>query len=221
VQCVSVSDRTLAAGISRHAKRAWRRAGAPRAICITWVAMISSSRGELPSSKMFQLKRWNKGIVQREGRDLRITVSRPGTFGNGIVWAIIILSMVCGFFILFVPPMLRVTSPGDLLWKGLPALVFGVPFFLIFRRLFEREFADQIVTVSAGRITWARKTKWWTRMRHMNADEVTDISASTGWSGLGRVDIRAKGRRRTILDQLLNADAVRFAREVKQTIRDQ
>lgn len=186
--------------------------------------MASQNRGKIAFSEMFQLKRWNHGVVHRDGHNLRIIVSRPGVFGDGIAlatWILILLPMACGFFILFLLPIVRVTSPSDLLWKALPAFVFGAPFFLIFRRLFEREFADQVVTVSTDRIAWIRKTKWWTRKRCLDSNEITDVSASTGWSGLGRVDITAKGRRHTILDQLLNEDAVRFAREVKLAARGQ
>jgi hypothetical protein len=149
-------------------------------------------------------------------------VSLPGGFSDGIAiatWILILLPMRCGFFILFLLPIVRVTSPSDLLWKVLPVFAFAVPCFLMFRRLFEREFADQVVTVSADRIPWIRKTKWWTRKRCLDANEITDVSASTGWTGLGRVDITAKGRRHTILDELLNADAVRFAAEVKLAAR--
>ncbi len=146
---------------------------------------------------------------------------RPGGFIDGIVLAIVIVPMVYGFVILFVPLMFRSTSPVDLLLRASLALVFGVPFFFIFRALLEREFADQVVTVSDGTITWARRTKWWTRKRRMNADEVTDISASTGWSGLGRVDITAKGHQHSILNRVLNADAIQIAREMKRSTRDQ
>jgi hypothetical protein len=176
---------------------------------------------KLPSSGMFQQKRWNKAIVQREGRDLMITVPRPGGLGDGIVLAVIVIPVVYGLSILSVPLMFRAASPVDFLLKASLALVFDLPFFFIFRGLLEREFADQVVTVSGGRITWARRTKWWMRKRHMNADQVTDISASTGWSGLGRVDITAKGHQHTILERVLNADAIRLAREMKQsTLRD-
>jgi len=126
------------------------------------------------------------------------------------------IPMVYGFVILFVAPMFRATSPVDLLLKASPALVFGTPFFFVFRAFLEREFADQVVTVSDGTITWARRTKWWTRKHHMNADEVTDISASTGWSGLGRVDIMAKGHRHSVLNRVLNEDAIQLAREMKR-----
>ena len=175
----------------------------------------------MPSSEMFQQKRWNNSIVQREGRDLRITVPRPGRFGDGIMLATITIAMVYGFFSLFVPLLFGATSPVNLLLRASIALVFGVPFFFIFREVLEREFADQVVTVSGGTITWARRTKWWTRKRHMNADDVTDISASTGWSGLGRVDITAKGHRYSILNRILNADAIRASREMQRSTQDQ
>jgi hypothetical protein len=171
-------------------------------------------------SKMFQLQRWSKGVVQREGRNLKITVSPPKGLADGVVLAIIFLPMAYGFSVLFFLPMLRVTSPVDFLWKASAALLFGAPFFLVFRWIFERQFAEQVVTVGAGRITWTRNTKWWTRRRYRNADELTDVSASTAWSGLGRVYITAKGHRHTILDQILNEDAVRFALEVKQSARE-
>lgn len=54
------------------------------------------------------------------------------------------------------------------------------------------------------------------RNRQLSADDVTDVSASTGQSGLGQINVTAKGHRYTILDQILNAEAVNFARELKQ-----
>jgi hypothetical protein len=170
---------------------------------------------------MFELKKWNTGIVQREGHNLKITVPPPNGFGEGIVFAVIFLPMAYGFSVLFFLPVLRVTSPIDLFWKALPALIFGVPFFLVFRGVFERQFAEQVVTVSAGRISWERNTKWWRRRRDRTIDEVTEISAATGWSGLGRVCITAKGHRHTLLDGLLNEEANRFALEVKKSARGQ
>lgn len=145
---------------------------------------------------------------------------RPEGFGDGVVLAIVIVPMVCGFFFIFVPLMFRATSPVDLLLRASLALVFGAPFFFIFRELLEREFADQVVTVSSRTIMWARRTKWWTRKRYIDADKVTDISALQGWSGLGRVDITAKGHRHSILNRVLNADAIQLAREMKQYTRD-
>jgi len=148
-------------------------------------------------------------------------VPRPGGFGDGIVLAVFVIPMVYVFSSLFAPLMFRATSPIDLLLRASLALVFGAPFFFLFRGILEREFADQIVIVSGGTITWARATKWWTRKRHINADEVTEISAFAGWSGLGRVDITAKGHRHSILNRVLNADAVQLAREMKLSTRDQ
>jgi hypothetical protein len=170
---------------------------------------------------MFQLKRWNTGIVQREGHNVKITVRPPNGLGEGIVLAVVFLPMAYGFSVLFFLPMLRVTSPIDFFWKALPTLIFGVPFFFVFRGVVERQFAEQVVTVSAGRITWERSTKWWTRRRDRNVAEVTEISATKGWSGFGRVYITAKGHRHTILDQILNEDAVRIASEVKKSARHQ
>jgi hypothetical protein len=117
--------------------------------------------------------------------------------------------------------MFRVASASDLVGRAALALISGAAFFLTCRRVFEREFADQIVTVSPRGIAWARSTKWWTRQRSVKTSDVTEVSASTGWGGLGRVDITAKGRRHTILDELLSADAVRFADELKQATRGQ
>ncbi len=168
-------------------------------------------------SEMFQQRKWKHGIVQREGRDLRITVPPRGGFGDAVMLAIIALFMAFGVLAITVPPMLRAVSLLDSLGKASPAIIFGLPWFFMFRWAFERDFAEQVVAVRAGRITWIRKTKWWTRNHDVNLGEVSDISASTGWSGLGRVDITAKGRRRTILDTVLNDDAVRFARQVKGT----
>jgi hypothetical protein len=169
---------------------------------------------------MFQLQRWNKGVVEREGRNLKITVLPPKGLADGVVLAIIFLPMVYGFSAFFLLPMLHVTSPTDLLLRSSAVLLFGVPLFLVFRSIFERQFAEQVVTVDAGKITWARKTKWWTRKHHRNADELIDVLALTNRNGLGSVFITTKGRRHTILDAILNEDAVRFADEVKQSAQD-
>ena len=97
---------------------------------------------------------------------------------------------------------------------ALAALVFGLPLALIFRWFFEREFAVQIVTVNAGGITWARKTKFWTRTRHLSAGEVTGIATSAEWGGFGSVCITTRRRRCIVLDQLLTEDAAQFAGEL-------
>jgi hypothetical protein len=177
--------------------------------------------GKLSSSKMLQLKKWNEGVVQREGRDLRIVVTRPRSYSDLIVSTIVFVPMLCGFVVIFVVPMFRITSVGDFFVQATLAAAFGLLFFFLFRGFVERQFADQVVTINAGKVTWARKTILWTRKHHMNTENVTDVSTKTGLSGFARLDITAKGQQYTILDQLLDADAVRFAREVKQAVRDQ
>jgi hypothetical protein len=152
-------------------------------------------------SEMFQLKRWNKGVVHREGSTLQISVSRPGG-GDEVVLALIVLFMAYGFFNIFI----------------VPALVVGLPFVLMFRRLFEQKCATQIVTVNGGRIYWTRKTRLWTRTRHVTPDEVTEITCSTDCLGFGRVYVRSKWRRHVVLEELLAEDAVRFARELNQAV---
>ncbi len=165
--------------------------------------------------EMFQLKRWNKGIVHRQGATLQISVSRPG-WGDEVVLGLIGLFMAYGFFNLFFVPMSRIATPRDFLKTIVPALVFGLPGVLIFRRLFEQKCAAQIVTANGGRITWTRKTRLWTRTRHLTADKITEITASTGWGGFGRVYVTSKWRRHLVLEELLAEDACRFARELKQ-----
>ena len=73
------------------------------------------------------------------------------------------------------------------------------------------------VFVADLRFTWVGKTKWWTRKRHARSGDVTDVLASTGWERFGRVDIASK-RHHTILNHILNEDAVRFAHEIKQAV---
>lgn len=167
---------------------------------------------------MFQTRNWNKGVIQRQGRDLKIAVSRPPDLGNGIVLMTIALFMAWGFCEIFLSDLMHVRSPADFLWRAIPVPVFGVPFFLLFRWLFEREFADQIVVVAGGEITWVKKTRWWSRKRSLSTSKVVDISASQGWSGLGRVDLTIKRHRYAILEQLLNEDAVQFARALNEVM---
>jgi hypothetical protein len=71
---------------------------------------------------MFQLRKWNKGTLHRQGGDLQIAVSPPRDMGNGIVLVTIALLMVFGLYRLFAPALLQVKSLADLLWKVLPAL---------------------------------------------------------------------------------------------------
>jgi len=168
-------------------------------------------------SEMFQLKRWNKGVVHREGSTLQISVSRPGG-GDEVVLALIFLFMAYGFFNIFFVPIPRIASPRDFLQKIVPALVVGLPFVLMLRRLFEQKCATQIVTVDGGRIYWTRKTRLWTRTRHITPDEVTEITCSTDCLGFGRVYVRSKWRRHVVLKELLAEDAVRFVRELNQAI---
>jgi hypothetical protein len=112
--------------------------------------------------------------------------------------------------------MPRIASLRDALAKIVPALVFGLPFVLIFRRLFEQKCAAQSVTVDGGGISWTRKTRLWTRTRHLTIEKVTEIIASTDWLGFGRVYVTGKWRRHVVLEELLAEDAIRFARELKQ-----
>jgi hypothetical protein len=168
---------------------------------------------------MFQLRRWNKGVVERRGGDLEITVSPPRDIGDGVLLAAIAGFMLFGLYQIFFPPMFQFKSPLDLLLKTIPTLLFGIPFVLILGALFERQFADQIVLVAAGRITWMRKSRWWSRKRSVHTSEVIEISAVNGWSGLGRVDIKLKRKRFTVLDQLLNEDAVRFAHVLTHALK--
>ena len=166
---------------------------------------------------MFQLKRWNKGVVHREGATLQISVSRPGG-GDEVVLALIALFMAYGFFKLFFVPMLRIVSLRDFLQKIVPSIVFGLPFVFIFRRLFEQKCGAQIVTVNRERIYWTRKTRLWTRTRHPTLGEVTEITSSTNFLGFGRVYVTSKWRRHVALEELIAEDAVRFARELNQAI---
>ncbi len=46
--------------------------------------------------------------------------------------------------------------------------------------------------------------------------KVADIFADTGWTGLGHVRITTKWQRYTVFYDLLNEDAIRFARELKR-----
>ncbi len=124
--------------------------------------------------------------------------------------------MAYGFFRIFFVPMPRIASLGDALPKIVPALVFGLLFFFMFRRLFEQKYAAQSVTVNGGGISWTRKTRLWTRTRHLTTEKVTGIIATTDWLGFGRVYVTDKWRRHVVLEQLLAEDAIRFARELKQ-----
>jgi len=168
-------------------------------------------------AKMFQLKRWNKGVVHRQGASIEISVSRPPG-ADEVVLGLSFLFMAYVFFNLFFVPMPRIASPRDFLQRIVPALVFGLPIALIFRRMFEQKCAAQIVTANAGRISWTRKTRLWTRTSHLTADKITEIIASTGWGGFGSVYVASKWRRHVVLEELLAEDAVRFARELKQAV---
>lgn len=167
---------------------------------------------------MFQVSNWNKGVIQRQGSDLKIVVSRHPDLGNRIVLLTIALFMACGFYEIFLLDLIRVRTPTDFFWRAIPFPVFGIPCFLIFRWLFEREFADQIVIVTAGKITWERRTRWYSRKRSFSTRKVVDILAAQGWSGLGRVDLVVRRRRYVILEQLLNEDAAQFARALNQVM---
>lgn len=101
----------------------------------------SAKRPDCFLEEMFQLKRWNKGIVSRNGATLQISVARP-TRGE-VVISLIALFMAYGLFHLFFVPMPRIASLRDFLRTVVPALFFGVPFFLIFRRAFEQKCGAQ------------------------------------------------------------------------------
>jgi hypothetical protein len=166
---------------------------------------------------MFQRKAWASAVVQSEGRNLKITVSPPGSVSDAVFLVAIALLLFYGLvYLLFVPPP-RIASPGDL-WKLLPAVFFGMVFVFVFRGNFERLFATQIVTANAGGIIWARRSKLWARTRRLNAGEIADIRGSAQWTGFGKVYVTTKWRRHIVLDQLLAEDAVRLARKLKQAV---
>lgn len=75
-----------------------------------------------------------------------------------------------------------------------------------------------IVTANGGQISWTRKTRLWTRTRHIATEKVTEISASTDWLGFGRVCVKDKRWRHVVLEELMAENAVRFARELREEI---
>ncbi|HYK18141.1 MAG TPA: hypothetical protein VEV37_08970 [Bryobacteraceae bacterium] len=101
---------------------------------------------------MFQLKRWNKAVVHREGRDLNIVVSRPRSLADWVGLAVIALPWPCFIVAFVIVPMFHATSAMDLLMDTCLSLGLVVPLFLFFRALGEKECDDQIVTISAGEL---------------------------------------------------------------------
>jgi len=157
--------------------------------------------------------------MQNDGRDLKIVV--PGgkpCIGTGIAVVVIFLPMLLGFGDLIFDMLREPAAP----WLFIVRLVFVValcvPWFFGLRWFFERGYAEQSVTVANGRISWGRRTPWWSRVSHLAVGEVKDISVSTSWTGLGRVRVCAKGRRRTVLDEILSEDAIGFGRELKRVV---
>jgi len=167
---------------------------------------------------MLQRRKWKKGVVQLDGCDVKITVSPPKT-GVDLVTSLTSLFMWFGLFWIVGSNLRRPSSLTDLLWQTLPGLVFGLFLFFLTRAIYERSFAEEVVTIGAGTITWARKTKWWTRKRRLEMSKVADIFADTGWTGLGQVRMTTKWQRYTIFSDLLNEDAIRFACELKRAAK--
>jgi hypothetical protein len=169
-------------------------------------------------NEMLQRRKWKKGVVRRDGSGVKITVSPPET-GIDLVAPLTSLFMWFGLFWIIGSNLRWPKSLTDLLWEALPGLVFGLFLFFLTRAIYERSFAEEVVTIGTGTITWARKTKWWTRKRRLEMSKVTDIFADTGWTGLGHVRITTKWQRYTIIYDLLNEDAIRFARELKRAVQ--
>jgi hypothetical protein len=126
---------------------------------------------------MFQLKGWNEGVVHRQGATLQISVPRPREAPE-VLLGLIVLFMAYGFFNIFFVPLARIAAPRDFFRTLVPALVFALPMALTFQRLFEQKCSAQIVTVNRVRISWTRKTRLWTRTRHLTLDKITKITAS-------------------------------------------
>ncbi|HVV43941.1 MAG TPA: hypothetical protein VHC72_02015 [Bryobacteraceae bacterium] len=82
-----------------------------------------------------------------------------------------------------------------------PELIPAFVLLWIFRRLWEKEFAEQVVTVTPGKIIWAIRTRWWTRRREITG--VRSISASAGWGGFGRVILKTQGREYALVQWVL------------------
>jgi hypothetical protein len=158
---------------------------------------------------MFRQKRYNRGAIEREGNALRITIPAQGTLSDAIIPGIVFLGMVVGSLFGFMP----LNLPRLIVMLALDAWAF-----LIFRGIYERIAADQLVTVGNGKITWVLQTALWTRKHELNIADVTEVSASKGWDGFGDLRVTSRGRRRTILANLLSEDAARFANELKRTL---
>lgn len=108
-------------------------------------------------------------------------------------------------------------SAKDFLRSIIPCLLFAIVVSWIFRRLFEQLCTTkQVVIVSPGEIAWSRKNRWGTRKGRLNRRDVTSVTSSRGWNGLGRLYLTARKHQFMVLEEILNEDAVRFANELKR-----
>lgn len=164
-----------------------------------------------------QKKRWSSGTIRRDGRTTEVTVPPPGEVADGVVLSLIFVWMFCGIIYIAFSADIRITSVTDLL-RFSPEFVFGLILLWIFRGLWERSFAEQIVTVIPGNVTLTTATRWWTRQRNLGA--VQEVSALPVWGGFGRVVLKANGREYSVFrERITSQEAVRLANELKHAIK--
>jgi hypothetical protein len=159
-----------------------------------------------------QKKRWSSGTVRHEGRKTEISVPPPASVGQGVVLALIFLPMFLVAYLAFSPT----PTPVPFLLRVSPGLVFGLVVLWISRDFFEREYAEQVVTVIPGKVIWTIKTRWWTR--HREFGDVHDFSALTSWDGFGRVVLRTRDRQYVVIQWVVSEEAIRLASELKRAV---
>jgi hypothetical protein len=156
-----------------------------------------------------QKKQYSRPVIEDLAGELRISVSPPGSMIDEWIAGAVFLGMISGAVFGLWP-----LNPVRLL----AALVFAGAAFLIFRGIYEQNAAEQIVIVSGGTAAFIRRTRLWTRRSNVQASEISEVSSGSSF-GTGRVSFTVKGRKVTVLGNLLPEDASRCAREIRAVLK--
>lgn len=156
-----------------------------------------------------QKKQYSRAAIENVASELRISVSAPGSIMDEWMAGAVFLGMITGaVFGLWPLNPVRLAA----------SLVFVAAAFLIFRGIYEQNAAEQIVIVSNGTVACLRRTRLWTRKSNVQASEISEVSSGSSL-GTSRVSFTVKGRKLTVLGNLLPEDASRCAREIRAALK--
>jgi len=123
------------------------------------------------------------------------------------------------FLSTFARPFFRGATMKDFLYVS-PFLAFIMVWYVVGLHVtIWRAFGVEYLFVKGGLLHWTRTALFWTRKLEIPATDVTDVKAITPWHALSnRVELTARGKRRSVGDMLLRDEATELAHELRRII---